>query len=208
MTPYLIGIAGPSGAGKTALAGRVAKELAAPVLSLDHYYRPYDGLPLEERARLNFDEPEALDSGLLAAQVEALARGARIEVPVYDFAIHARLTQTSPLGPAPFIVVEGLFALYWEAVRRQMATRVFVTAGDEVCFTRRLERDVRERARTPESVFEQYRATVRPMAERYVLPTSAFANLVVSGTGLLEDSVRAVLFHVETHAAFARAASA
>ncbi len=208
MKPYLIGIAGPSGAGKTALAGRVAGELAAPVLSLDHYYHPHSELPLEERARLNFDEPDALDSLLLAAQVGALARGARIEAPVYDFATHARLPQTSPLGPAPFVVVEGLFALYWESVRRHMATRVFVSAADDVCFARRLDRDVRERGRKPESVFEQYRETVRPMAERHVRPTSAFANLVVSGTGSLDDSVRAVLLHVEAHHTLARGATA
>ncbi len=208
MKPYLIGIAGPSGAGKTALAERVARELAAPLLSLDHYYHPHGGLPLEERARLNFDEPDALDSALLAVHAEALARGACIDVPVYDFATHARLERTSPLAPAPFIVVEGIFALYWEPVRRHMPTRVFVSASDEVCFARRLERDVRERGRTPESVFEQYRETVRPMAERYVRPTSAFANLIVSGSALLEDSVRAVLFHVETHHALARGASA
>lgn len=207
MTPYLIGIAGPSGAGKTALAARVAEELDAPVLSLDHYYRPHDDLPPAERALLNFDEPGALDSALLAAHVEALARGAAIQVPVYDFAVHSRLPEITPLSPVPFVVVEGILALYWEPVRRRMGTRVFVSAGDEVCYARRLERDVRERGRTPESVYEQYRGTVRPMAERYVLPTHAFANVVVSGTAPLEDSVRAVLLHAETYAPFARGAS-
>lgn len=198
MMPYLVGIAGPSGAGKTALAERLAEALDAPVLSLDHYYRHRAGLTPAERALLNFDEPEALDSELLAAHVEALASGAPVEVPVYDFAGHVRLERTSPLAPAPFIVVEGIFALYWERVRRRMGTRVFVSACDEICFERRLERDVRERGRTPESVCEQYRATVRPMAERYVLPCAAFADVVVSGTVALEDSVRAVLRHVET----------
>lgn len=193
---WLIGIAGPSGAGKTTLAERVARDLGAPILSLDCYYRDLPGLAFEERARLNFDEPAALDSGLLVGHLERLASGADIEVPVYDFSRHLRAPRTTTLRAADFAVVEGLFALYWSEVRALLGTAVFVSAEDGLCFERRLERDIRERGRTPESVAGQYRATVRPMAERHVLPTRAFADVVVSGAALLDLSAAAVLSHV------------
>ena len=202
--PYLIGIAGPSGAGKSTLAHRIAADLAAPILSLDCYYRELGRLPLAERARLNFDEPGALDGELLTAQITDLAAGRAVEVPVYDFSRHTRAPETTPLAPGNFIVVEGLFALYWEAIRALVGTKVFVNAEDPVCFSRRMDRDVRERGRSPESVTGQYEHTVRPMAERYVLPTRAFADVVVSGTDLLDHSAALVLEHV----ARARAARA
>lgn len=201
--PYLIGIAGPSGAGKTTLAQRLARELQAPILSLDAYYRSLDALPPAERERVNFDHPSALDHALLIEQLTALAAGRTIQVPVYDFATHTRTGETVPLAAPGFAIVEGLFALYWEEVRAQLATRVFVEAGDAVCFTRRLERDTRERGRSVESVQLQYRETVRPMAERYVLPTRAFADVVVGGTEALEDCAAAVLAHVKARGALA-----
>ncbi len=199
--PYLIGIAGPSGAGKTTLAQRLARELQAPILALDYYYRGLDAMPLAERARVNFDHPAALDRGLLLEQLAALAAGAAIRVPVYDFARHTRTSETVPLRAAGFTIVEGLFALHWEDVRALLGTRVFIEADDAVCFARRLERDTRERGRSAESVREQYVQTVRAMAERYVLPARVFADVVVSGTEPLEDCAAAVLAHVETNRA-------
>ncbi|HWQ55140.1 MAG TPA: uridine kinase [Bryobacteraceae bacterium] len=203
--PYLIGIAGPSGAGKTTLAERIARDLGAPILSLDCYYREL-ALPLEERACMNFDEPDALDRGLLFAQLSQLAGGTDILVPVYDFSRHTRAPETTLLRAGEFIIVEGLFALYWEEIRALFGTKVFVAAEDGLCFERRLERDTRERGRSQESVFEQYRQTVRPMAERYVLPTRAFADVVVAGTGSLDLSAAAVLDHVGQTRAIAASA--
>lgn len=144
---------------------------------------------------MNFDEPDALDRGLLFEHLSQLARGTDIRVPVYDFARHTRAAETTLLRAEAFIIVEGLFALYWEEVRALFGTSVFVTAEDGLCFERRLERDTRERGRSAESVLEQYRHTVRPMAERYVLPTRAFADVVVAGTGSLDVSAAAVLAH-------------
>jgi uridine kinase len=194
--PYLIGIAGPSGAGKTTLARAVASRLEAVILSLDSYYRELGELPLEERAKVNFDEPAALDRDLLVRQLTDLARGQALQVPIYDFGRHTRAPECTILEPAPFVVVEGLFALYWPEVRALLGTRVFVTAEDPVCYGRRLERDVRERGRTEESVFSQYTQTVRPMAERHILPTRAYADVVVSGCAPLERTCSAVLEHV------------
>lgn len=192
-SPFLIGVAGPSCSGKSELSKWLARELDAAILATDAYYRPLDGLAWEERARANFDEPAAIDDGLLAAQLQALARGEPIERPVYDFAQHTRKRETERLEPRPFLIVEGLFALYWEAVRRLLGAAVFIHASDDLCLTRRLERDVRERGRTPESVREQYARTVRPMAERYVLPTRAHAPLVVDGAAPIAVSGAQVL---------------
>lgn len=193
MNPLLIGIAGPSCSGKSELARRLAAALAAPILALDSYYLPLDHLTWEERARTNFDEPAALDEDLLASHLAALARGETIEKPVYDFARHTRAARSEPVAPAAFLIVEGLFTLHWPAVRSALALSVYVEACDEVCFRRRLDRDVRERGRTPQSVREQYDATVRPMAERYILPQRRHAAIVVSGEQPLEQTSAAVL---------------
>lgn len=196
-TPYLIGIAGPSGAGKTELARKLAGSLSAPIVSLDCYYRDLAHLPLEERARANFDVPDALDHALLVEQLVLLAQGAEIARPVYDFALHVRAPAVERVPPGKFAIVEGLLTLHWEDVRGLFGTKVYVHAEDEICFTRRLERDVRERGRSCESVEKQYRETVRPMAELYTWPTRRWADVVVRGTDPLEQSAAAVLEHVE-----------
>ena len=191
--PCLIGIAGPSCAGKTELARRLADALDAPIVALDSYYHSLDHLPLEQRARSNFDVPEALDAELLARHVAQLARGEEIQVPVYDFSCHMRTTAVRSVRATQYALIEGLFALHWEAVREMLNVKVYVGAGDGVCLRRRIERDVRERGRTPESVLVQYRTTVEPMARQYVLPTAAFASLVVDGEARIEESLAAAL---------------
>ena len=191
--PHLIGVAGPSCAGKTELARAVADRLHAPIISLDSYYVDLAHLPFEERPRTNFDVPESLDKDLLVNQLRQLSRGEEIHVPVYDFTRHVRASDTRCVRAWEFVIVEGLFALYWQELRALLKTTVFVYANDDICFARRLERDVRERGRTSESVREQFDSTVRPMAERYILPTRRFADLVLSGTDPLEQSVATVL---------------
>jgi uridine kinase len=195
-TSYLIGIAGPSGAGKSFLARYLAERLQAPVLSLDHYYRGLSHLTPEMRALANFDHPSALEHDLLIAQATRLREGNSIEVPTYDFCVHTRTPATQPFQPAPFVVVEGLFTLHWPELRRLLGTRVYVEMTDDVCLQRRLERDVRERGRTPESVVEQFRTTVAPMAERFVRPTQAYADVVVFGAAPVAEDVERVLEHV------------
>ncbi len=197
LPPCLIGIAGPSCAGKSELAGRLASVLGAPILPLDCYYRDLSHLSPEQRAAVNFDVPEALDEELLARDVALLASGASVERPLYDFTRHVRLPQREPLRPGRFLIIEGLFALYWEAVRERLSLKLFVDAPDAVCFQRRLERDVRERGRTPESVRRQYEQSVRPMAERYILPTRRFADLVLAGTDPPERWLAAVLERIQ-----------
>jgi uridine kinase len=194
--PVLVLVGGPSCAGKTSLARALARTWGtsrACVIALDSYYRCLAHLPTEERARHNFDVPDAIEWPLAESHMRALLRGEAIEAPVYDFADHIRLSGWVRVEPKPLIVLEGLLALYNPVLREMGRLRVYVDAPDPVCFTRRERRDVSERGRTPESVRAQYETTVRPMAEQYVLPTRAYANMVVNGAGRVEDSVQVVL---------------
>ena len=196
---YLIGIAGPSGAGKSYLAHHLAERLSAPVLALDHYYRDLSHLPLEERAQTNFDEPAALEHDFLIAQIKDLREGKTIDVPTYDFSVHTRSRETQSFQPGDFVIIEGLFTLHWPELRNHLGTRVYVDMTDDVCLERRRERDVRERGRTPQSVVEQFRTTVVPMAERYVRPTRVHADVVVFGSMPIADEVERVLQHIHAN---------
>jgi uridine kinase len=185
--PHLIGIGGPSCAGKTELARWLAVRLNAPVLNLDHYYVDRSDLPFEERARRNFDEPAALEYPLILEHVRSLAAGLPVRAPRYDFAAHTRARGEALLQPGEYMLLEGLFALYWPEVRTLMRTRLFVNAPDEVCLERRTARDVRERGRSPESVRWQFETTVQPMARLHVLPTRLHADLVLEGTDPIDS---------------------
>jgi uridine kinase len=197
-TVYIIAVAGPSCAGKTELANSLARALACPVLQLDCYYRDLAGMSMEERSRVNFDAPPALDHELLTDHVRRISQGHEIARPIYDFKTHARVPATELFKAADFVIVEGLFALYWKDLRDLALTKVFVDAPDCVCLARREYRDIRERGRTRESVLAQFTETVQPMAELYVRPTHAFADLVLSGEQPLEESTAAVLEHVRS----------
>ena len=189
----LIGIAGPSGSGKSELARRLSAAIGAPVVSLDSYYRDLGHLPLDERAKCNFDEPASMDDALLLAQCVALASGEPIDVPRYDFSRHARAADTQRIEPGGTVIIEGLFTLYWNELRRLLQAGVYVELDDAICYTRRRARDVRERDRTPECVERQYFSTVRPMAEKYIWPTRRHAGVIVRGDSLLDESVATVL---------------
>lgn len=192
---YLIGVAGPSGAGKTYLAAHIAAKLDASVLALDRYYRDLSHLSMAQRASANFDAPEALDHELIVEHVARLRGNDVVNLPVYDFATHTRTVRVDPMHPTRVIIVEGLFALYWPGLRELLGTKVFVDMNDEVCLSRRQARDVRERGRTPDSVVEQYTTTVAPMAQRYIRPTIIDADIVVSGVEPIGESVSRVLEH-------------
>ena len=193
MTTRIIGIAGPSGSGKSELSRRLSAALHAPVVSLDSYYRDLSHLSVEERAKTNFDEPASLDDALLFAQCTALANGAFIDVPHYDFSCHTRVAGSQRVLAGETVIIEGLFTLYWNDLRHLLHSTVYVDLEDEICYARRLARDIRERGRTPESVEHQYFTTVRPMAERYIWPTRRHAGLIVRGDAVLEESVDAVV---------------
>ncbi len=198
-SPYAIGLAGPSCSGKTTLAVRLADLLpgTTTVLPLDAYYRDLSHLPLADRCHFNFDHPEALDREPLLHNLRGLTRGQAVEKPVYLFPEHIRAPQGQKVEPGDYLIVEGLFVLYWEAVRSLLNTRIYIRATDPVCLERRLERDTRERGRTPESALAQYRQTVRPMYEQHIRPTQRFAELVVDGKAAIEQTATAIRDHIE-----------
>jgi uridine kinase len=192
--PVIIGIAGCSGSGKTSLAQELARELEGTHFHLDHYYRDLSHLSFENRCRENFDHPDALESDLLIAHIRQLASGHSIAPPQYDFAAHTRIPGASVSVYEPhFLLVDGILALHYEALRRLYHLSVYVDTPDAICYQRRLARDVEDRGRTPESVAKHYAETVRPMAEEFVRPSAEHADLIVDGTSSFDWSVEQVL---------------
>ena len=192
-TPLMIGIAGGSCSGKSSIAARLSTLVGGGllVLGLDSYYHDFSGIPEDE---IEVDVPEALDHGLLVEQLATLTRGPPVEKPVYDYSTHTRRIGGGLwVEPANYVVLEGLFALYWPEVRELLDLCVFVTVDHETALKRRIERDIRERGRTEASVRTQYNEKVRPNFERLVEPTMGYADLVVDGLDPVELSARAVL---------------
>ena len=192
--PVVLGIAGCSGSGKTTLAAELARELNGTHFPLDHYYRDLAHLPLGERFKQNFDDPKLIELPLLAAHVAQLAEGHCIERPLYDFTTHTRVPgRTETIAARAFVLVEGLFALHYELLLPLYQLRIYIDTPDDLCFKRRLKRDVEQRGRTPESVYHQYEETVRPAGIEFVRPSATRADLIVDGTGALDWKVERVL---------------
>jgi uridine kinase len=192
--PVVLGIAGCSGSGKTTLAAELARTLDGIHFPLDNYYVDLSHLPVAQRAQQNFDDPALIESSLLVAHVGALARGEVIERPLYDFSTHTRVPdQTETMHAGAFLIVEGLFALYYPKLLPLYQLRVYVDTPESVCFDRRMRRDIEERGRTPESVRGQYAATVLPSSLAWVRPSAANADLCVDGTGALDWKVERVM---------------
>jgi len=192
--PVVMAIAGASGSGKTTLAAELARELDGVYFPIDNYYRDLSHLPFSERLKQNFDDPASIESLLLTEHVAELARGRSIERPLYDFATHTRVVGRSEVMRAGnYVLVEGLFALYYPELLPLYQFRIYVDTPDDICFERRMRRDTVERGRTPDSVRLQYETTVRPSSISYVRPTGVHADLIVDGTAALDWKVEQVL---------------
>lgn len=192
--PVVVAIAGCSGSGKTTLAAELARTLGGVHFHFDNYYRELTHLPQAERALQNFDDPSMIESPLLAAHIRALAAGDPIEEPIYDFSTHTRVQgRTETFHPGTFLLVEGLFALYYTELLPLYQLRVYIDTPDPLCFERRLKRDIEQRGRSPESVRRQYEATVRPSSLAFVRPSAVHADLIVDGSGALDWKVERVL---------------
>jgi uridine kinase len=178
----VIGVAGGSGSGKTTVVRRIVESLGdtqVTVLEHDRYYRDRNDLRFEERAALNYDHPDSLETDLLVEHVRALRGGNQIEAPIYDFARYARLPARQLLPPRKAVIVEGILIYADAALRQLMDIKVFVDTDDDTRFIRRLQRDMSERGRTVQSVIEQYLGTVKPMHLEFVEPSKRYADIIV-----------------------------
>jgi uridine kinase len=184
--PVVIGVAGGSGSGKTTVVSRIVESMGNDhviVLEHDRYYYDHPELRLEERAALNYDHPDSLETDLLVRHVADLRAGRHVELPTYDFARHARRQTTDTAHPRQIIIVEGILIFADAALRDLMDVKVFVDTDDDTRFIRRLQRDVAERGRTMGSVIEQYLSTVKPMHLEFVEPTKRYADIIIPRGG-------------------------
>lgn len=191
-----IGICGGTGSGKTTITNRLTEALSEDsvlLLQQDHYYKDTPHLPLDERAKQNFDHPESVDTQLLISHVRALREGQAIERPVYDFTQHRRVLATVHLEPRPALIVEGILIFENPALRNLCDIKIFVDTEADLRFIRRLRRDIRERGRTVESVIDQYMATVSPMHMEFVEPSKRYADVIIPEGGYNEVGIDLVI---------------
>ena len=182
MSSFVIGVAGGSGSGKTTVVRRIVDSLGPDQVTLldhDRYYRARNDLRLEERASLNYDHPDALETDLMVAHVRALKAGQAVDVPQYDFTRHARLVETNTFQPRRALIVEGILVFTDAALRDLMDIKVFVDTDSDTRFIRRLRRDVADRGRTMDSVIDQYQSTVKPMHLEFVEPSKRYADVII-----------------------------
>jgi uridine kinase len=186
MGPIVVGVAGGSGSGKTTVVRRIVESIGdeqVTVLEHDRYYRDRNDLRLEERAALNYDHPDSLETDLLVHHVQDLRAGRSIEAPRYDFARYARHGQTETIAPRRAMIVEGILIFTDPALRALMDVKVFVDTDDDTRFIRRLQRDISVRGRTVQSVIDQYLETVKPMHLEFVEPSKRYADVIIPRGG-------------------------
>jgi len=199
-TPVIIGIAGGTGSGKTTVAQAIYDRVGRDRIewiSHDSYYRNFDGLPPEERAKINFDHPDSLETELLTRLLDVLMKGSSVEVPVYEFATHSRKTDTQRAEPRKVIIVEGILVLAEPELRKRIDIKLFVDTPADIRFVRRLIRDIESRGRSLTSVVDQYMTTVRPMHEEFVEPSKRHADLIIPEGGENQVALDAIISRVE-----------
>lgn len=192
-------MAGGSNSGKTTIATRLAELIGdeqLALLKLDSYYVVRSDEALEERAKANYDHPDAFDWDLLNDHLAALSAGATVDVPVYDYTIHDRSDRCVPIPPARVVVVEGILVLWEPRLRDRFDLKIFVDTPADLRIIRRLQRDVAERGRTPESILDQYLQTVRPSHERFIEPSKRHADVIIPEGGLNRPALEVLLARV------------
>ena len=197
----VIGIAGGTGSGKTTLMKNLIAEFSdvVTVLSHDNYYKRHDELTYEERCQLNYDEPDALETDLMAYHLDLLRQGQAIDCPVYDFTVHNRSDETVHIVPKKVIIVEGILIFENEELRNLMDIRIFVDTDADIRLCRRIKRDVNKRGRSLESVLLQYQQTVKPMHDKYVEPSKKYANIVVPEGGKNLVALDMIMGRIQRH---------
>ena len=202
MGDYLvIGIVGGSGSGKTTLTNQIAAQFLeqVTVIKHDNYYKAHDDMDYDERSRLNYDHPNAFDTELMIEHLRALKQGKSIECPIYDYTIHNRSKDTITIVPNKVIIVEGILIFENKDLCDLMDIRIFVDTDADLRIIRRIQRDVMERARSLESVINQYIETVEPMHEQYVEPSKKNANVIVPEGGYNQAAMEMIRNHIKNH---------
>ncbi len=198
--PLVIGIAGGSGSGKTTVAQQILQRVGEDRIAFlqhDSYYKDLSHLSPEQRARVNFDHPDSLETDLLVQHIQMLRRGEAVRVPVYDFTTHTRRPETIRVEPRGLILVEGILVFVEKALRDLFDLKIFVDTDADIRFIRRLQRDIRERGRTMESVIQQYLSTVRPMHLEFVEPSKRYADVIIPEGGYNTPALDMVVAHLE-----------
>ena len=197
----VVGIAGGTGSGKTTLMNNIIHHFEGDVtvLSHDNYYKRHDELTYEQRCGLNYDEPAALETDLMARHLDRLRQGEAIDCPVYDFSRHNRSDETVRIEPKPVIIVEGILIFENQPLRDLMDIKIFVDTDADVRLCRRIKRDVNKRGRTLESVLTQYQTTVKPMHEKYVEPSKKHADIVVPEGGKNIVALDMIMGRIQRH---------
>ena len=202
MKPLVIGISGGTGSGKSTVARKIVEGLPAEsveILDHDSYYRDRSDLSIDERAKLNFDHPDALDNDLLAHHLEELRAGRSVDVPVYDFKTHARLSERRRVQPTQILVVEGILVFVEERLRRLLDVKVFVDTDADIRVFRRIRRDIEQRGRSFQTIREQYYSSVRPMHLQFVEPSKRWADLIVPEGGENHIAIDLILGKLRHH---------
>ncbi len=201
MQPYIIGIAGGSGSGKTTITHYLLEKFDPYIAAVNHdnYYKKQDGLTMAQRVKNNYDHPKAFDTELMVEHIQQLKQGQSIECPLYDFTIHNRSLKSITIESKPIILVEGILILQDPSLYQLFDLKVFVDTDSDVRILRRLLRDVKERGRTIESVIEQYLTTVKPMHETYVEPSKKNADIIIPEGGHNQAALSLLVHHLQNH---------
>ena len=200
--PYVIGIAGGTGSGKTTFSRELVATLMTNkivYISHDSYYRDLSDLPFSERVKVNFDHPDALETDLLIRHIEALRNGEAVDIPIYNFVEHTRSKETEHIEPQPVILIEGILIFAVKELRDLMDMKIFVDTDADIRFIRRLRRDIDERGRSVNSVCDQYINVVRPMHEAFVEPSKRYADIIVPRGGHNHAALDMVAAKIHSH---------
>jgi uridine kinase len=200
-TPLVIGIAGGSGSGKTTVAQEILQRVGPDRIAYiqhDSYYKDLSGLPPAQRAEVNFDHPNSLETELLIEHVERLKGGHEIEVPIYDFSTHSRTEKNFRVTSHGVIIVEGILIFVEAALRSLFDVKLFVDTDADIRLIRRLQRDITERGRTVENVIKQYQSTVRPMHLEFVEPSKRYADVIIPEGGFNTAALDMVVARIES----------
>lgn len=182
---FVVGVAGGSASGKTTIVNRIKEYFGTDitVISHDSYYKAHDEMPYEERCKLNYDHPDSFESDKMAEDVRKLIKGNEIQMPVYDYTIHNRSKETVTVEPRQVIIVEGILILENKELRDLMDVKIYVDTDADERLMRRIKRDMKERARSIESILSQYSETVKPMHEEFVEPSKKYADVIIPRGG-------------------------